>query len=219
MPNTTNISTVKRELSTPGIRVRLGIGAAIAVLGIGIAVISFRPAASLPILAALPEVERPKLVLNQNRLKLDGQVFTGWMLEHYPDGLLKSRSAISNGVLHGISEGWFTNQTLQVSEHFVNGVSHGERLQWDEMGRPVSAAQVVNGAIDGVFQRWHKNGTLSEEITMKAGRADGLSRAWYPSGFLKSELTLAHGIVKSQHLYKDGERRDSAGTLAREGAP
>lgn len=169
--------------------------------------------------AALPEVERSALVLKDGQLRLGDRSFTGLMLEHYPNGLLKSRSVISNGVLHGLSEGWFTNQTLQVSEHFVNGISHGERLRWDAEGRKVAAAQIVHGKIEGVFRRWHENGVVAEEVTMTNGEPEGLSRAWYSSGFLKAEVRLVHGQVKDQHRYKDGERRDAEGALGKVGAP
>lgn len=164
---------------------------------------------------ALPELERSALTLKEGRLHLGDGIFTGLMLEHYPDGGLKSRSAISNGLLHGLSEGWFTNQVRQVAEHFVNGVSHGERLRWDEQGRKLAAAQIVDGKIEGVFRRWHTNGVLSEEVTMKNGEAEGLSRSWYSSGSLQAEVRLAQGKILEQHRYKDGERPANAESLAR----
>ncbi len=168
---------------------------------------------------ALPEVERPDLALKAGRLHLGDRLFTGQMLEHYPDGVLKSRSAVSNGLLHGLSEGWFTNQVQQVAEHFVNGVSHGERLRWDEQGRKLAAAQIVHGKIEGVFRRWHTNGVLSEEVTMKNGEAEGLSRAWYPSRCLQAEITMAQGKVLVQRRYPDGERPPTAEPLAQTGKP
>lgn len=169
--------------------------------------------------AALPEVERSALVLKDGQLHLGDRIYTGLMLEHYPGGVLKSRSVVSNGVLNGLSEGWFTNQTLQVMEHFVNGVSHGERLRWDAEGRKVAAAQIVHGKIEGVFRRWHENGVVAEEVTMTNGEPEGLSRAWYPSGFLKAEVRLVGGQVKDQHRYKDGERREAGEALGKVGAP
>lgn len=206
--NTTNNSS--------GRRVRPGIwmGLALAVLVVSGAAISLRWTASPTPQALLPEVERSQLVSKRNRLELEGRVFTGWMLEHYPDGALKSRSSISNGVLNGLSEGWFTGGTLQVSEHFRDGVSHGERRRWDEQGRPVSVAQIDSGRLVGRFQRWHENGVLAEEMTMKAGAADGPARTWFPSGFLKSEVIMLEGKIQSQKTYADGEHRDLAREVA-----
>ena len=198
-------------------RARPGIRLAIALLGLALAAVFWLRTASTPTLAALPEVDRSKLVLKESWLEWNGHPFTGWMLEQYPDGLLKSRSAISNGVLHGLSQGWFTNQILQVSEHFTNGVSHGERRRWDEQGRRVSRAQIEGGKIAGLFRRWHENGIIAEEITMKNGEEDGPARSWYPSGFLKAEITMAEGKAKSQTNYADGQR-DSV-DLAKAGNP
>ncbi|MEN9576538.1 MAG: hypothetical protein RL514_4393 [Verrucomicrobiota bacterium] len=60
--------------------------------------------------------------------------FSGTVVEYYAPRLLQSRSVISNGVLHGRSEGWHTNGVRQVSEDFVHGVSTGVRLKWYPSG-------------------------------------------------------------------------------------
>ena len=167
----------------------------------------------------LPEAERTELVLKEGRLHFGDGMFTGLMVEHYPGGVLKSRTAVSNGLLHGVSEGWFTNAVRQVAEHFVNGVSHGERLRWDEEGRQVAAAQIDQGKIVGQFRRWHANGQLAEEVTMKNGEPDGLARSWYASGSLQAEVQLVQGKVLEQHRYKEGESRATTGPLAKISPP
>jgi antitoxin component YwqK of YwqJK toxin-antitoxin module len=129
-----------------------------------------------------------------------------WRIERYPDGRIKSRSAVSNGVLEGLSEGWHTNGVKQVEEYFHAGVSHGRRVKWYESGRKCSEAAIVNGKIEGVFRRWHENGVLAEEIPMANNRPEGLSRAYYPSGCLKAEATLRDGKVVAQQFWKDGEQ-------------
>jgi len=168
-----------------------------------------RPTVPMNPPAAMPEVARSNLVFLDNRLILGGQPFSGFLVEHYPNGALRSRSVISNGVLNGVSEGWYTNEVLQVSEWFANGTSHGTRTQWDEQGRRVSEARIVNGKIEGVFRRWHDNGKISEEVNMMHGEAEGLSRAWYPSGFLKAKVTLVQGKVSNRHTFADGELEEA----------
>ena len=199
------------------------LGVSLGLILAGVALWPRRPAAPVDVtvssVAALPEVERSALVLKEGRLHLRDEIFSGLIVEHYPDGGLRSRSAVSNGLLHGLSEGWFTNQVLQVSEHFEGGVSHGERLRWDEQGRQMASAQIVHGRIEGVFRRWHANGVLSEEMTMKNGEAEGLSRAWYPSGCLQAEVTMAQGKIQVQNRYKDGEHPPTAKPLAKAEAP
>ncbi len=156
------------------------------------------------------EVERLALNLHEGRLQRNAHPFTGVMVEHFPGGLLKSRSVLLNGRLHGVSEGWHTNQVLQVREYFVNGVSHGPRVRWDSQGHKVSQTQIVNGKIEGLFRRWHDNGTLAEEAMMKDGQPDGRCRAWYPSGSLKTEVTVVQGKLTERHTYAEGERREES---------
>lgn len=221
MPGTPSNLQPVAPSGNSGSQTRRGFWVALAVLLVALGALATlwpRNPAPAPAAAVL-EAERTELVSKDGRLEKGGTVFTGLMLEHYPDGVLKSRSAISNGLLHGLSEGWFTNRVLQVSEQFANGTSHGERHRWDELGRPVSAARIDHGEIAGIFRRWHTNGVVAEEITMRDGQADGPACSWYPSGFLSAEMTMRNGKVVSRQNYADGERREPVKPLARMEAP
>src|SRR5947207_8749130 len=87
-----------------------------------------------PVLPAPQELERPELALHNGRLCRTGETFpfSGFLVERYADGAMKSRSAISHGLLNGPSEGWSTNGVLQIREHFKDGVSHGFREKWHD---------------------------------------------------------------------------------------
>ena len=178
---------------------------AVAALGVVILLNRIKP----PTSAQLPEVTRNALVLRDGKLYKTNETipFLGFIVEHYPEGILKARSSVSNGVLHGVSEGWFTNGVQQIREYFTNGVSHGHREKWYESGKRMSEADIVAGQIEGQFRRWHENGQLAEEITMKNGEPNGLARSFYPSGFLKSEVTLEHGKPVKTESWQDGQRK------------
>lgn len=158
---------------------------------------------------ASPVVEAPagELQLTNGRLVQFGQsnYFTGFMVEKYPDGQLKSRSSVSNGVLWGWSEGWHTNGQLQVREQFQAGLSEGLRAKWETNGAKLSEATTVAGKLTGPFRRWHPNGVLAEEVEMKDDQPNGRARAWYPSGSLKAEMRMAKGSVVEQKHWADGE--------------
>jgi hypothetical protein len=158
------------------------------------------------------EVPRSDLVLLQGRLYRIGQskAFTGLMVESYEGGLLKSRSMISNGLLHGVSDGWYTNGQLQVREQFKEGVSHGLRAKWYPSGARMSEVAIVDGKLHGTFRRWHENGALAEQIEMHHGKPEGRSWAYYPSGFLKARAKLENGKLVEQKFWKDGEVRYSS---------
>jgi len=154
------------------------------------------------------EVRRDALVVRDGkRYRRDESVpFTGLMTEVYADGMLQSRSAVSNGLLEGLSEGWYTNGHKQVEELYRGDVSHGLRVKWYESGQVLSEAPVVSGKLDGVFRRWHASGTLAEEVPMRGGQPDGVARSYYPSGCLKAEARLSNGTVVDQKSWPDGVR-------------
>lgn len=179
---------------------------------VGAIVLALRPDGQ----PVLPEVDRADLTLVDGRLHRHGESapFTGSMIERYPNGLLQSRTSVSNGLLQGLSEGWYTNGQRQVLEHFQAGVSHGQRVKWYPTGVKLSEANIVQGKIEGVFRRWHDNGVLAQEIAMKQGQPDGPSRAYYPNGRLKAEARLSAGEVVEQRFWDDNAKPLSAGVEA-----
>ncbi len=132
--------------------------------------------------------------------------FTGVLLDTYADGVLKSRSTVTNGRLEGISLGYYTNGQMQVEEHYTAGTSDGLRTKWHLNGQKLSEVNVVKGKLQGVFRRWDEQGALTEEMPLRDGQGEGLARAYYSSGFIKAEAQLKAGKVVDQHSWKDGER-------------
>ena len=142
-------------------------------------------------------VGRDRLVLREGRwMKTDEtNAFTGMMVEFYPDGTMQSRSAVSNGLLHGLSEGWWTNAVLAVREMFREGRSHGLRTKWDEIGNRIAETDIRAGEIEGLHREWHTNGKPSLEVTMARGKAHGLARKWSLEGQLAGQWVLSNGAV------------------------
>ncbi len=173
----------------------------------GLTLLFFLSGCSRDEVPAPPQALLSELVRKDGRLHRAGESepFTGVMLEHYPDGTLKSRSELVEGVLHGVSEGWHPNKVLQVREHFVAGVSHGARSRWYADGARRSEAEIIEGQIHGVFRRWHENGKLAEEIEMKHGRADGISLSYFPSGYIKAYAEMEEGEIVEREFWNDGE--------------
>ena len=171
-----------------------------------------------PAATAATERTASELVRQADRLceKDGGRPFTGWLVERYPDAALKSRSWLSNGVLQGISEGWYTNGTLQVREHYAAGVSKGEVTRWSEDGAKESEGTALDGKLEGVFRRWYPTGRLSDEVRFSAGVPEGLSQAWHPDGSLKAEVRHQNGVIVERRFWRSGEK--DGRTLAAQGA-
>jgi antitoxin component YwqK of YwqJK toxin-antitoxin module len=175
---------------------------AVAVVTVTVWLVRPKPVEEMTVLVSgLERVEGRLMVRGQTN-----QPFSGWMTVEDPEGRLQSRSHVLNGVLDGVSEGWFTNGVMQVREHFVAGKADGLVTKWHANGSKLSEGTAREGRLEGVFRRWHDNGRLAEEVTLRAGLAHGISRAWFPSGNLKAEVELEDGKVVQKQSWKDGER-------------
>ena len=143
------------------------------------------------------QVSRNQLVLQQGRLMKTSQTnaFTGLMVEFYPDGTLQSRSVVSNGLLHGVSEGWHTNGVLAITEVFVDGKSHGTRIKWDTASNRIAETTISAGQIHGSHREWYTNGLPALEMSMVDGKAQGLARKWNPDASLAGQWVLSNGVV------------------------
>jgi hypothetical protein len=137
------------------------------------------------------------------------EAFTGWLADYGTNGSMRARAGVVDGRLHGLSEGWATNGTLELREYFHRGLPHGPRITWYATGQKRSEGWLVYGQQQGVYRQWTEAGTLAAEAEFKDGRPHGLSRAWHPSGCLKSEALMRHGEIVTRHFYPDGERRDA----------
>lgn len=189
--------------------------AAVVILAVAVGVIAFllnrpRPTTTRVERPVPLELSRTNLVLEEGRLRQPGNAtpFTGFMVEHHVDGTLRSRSAISNGLLNGLSQGWFTNGQMQVSENFKDGVSHGIRTKWYADGAKQSEANIVDGKLQGTFRKWHPNGVLAEQAELVADQPEGTSVAYFPSGYLKARVIMREGKPVEQKFWKDGELKE-----------
>jgi antitoxin component YwqK of YwqJK toxin-antitoxin module len=186
--------------------------AALCAVGAGALLLAYRGRDSSGTALAAPsrDVLVSELQLIEGRLHRpqDDAPFTGRILERYPDGALKSRSCVSNGLLEGLSEGWGPEGRIQITEHFHQGVSHGTRTKWRPDGTRLSEAQISSGKLHGRFQRWHESGAVAEIMEFREGTPDGVSKAYYPSGCMKAWVLMRDGKPVEEKFWKDGERRD-----------
>ena len=191
--------------------IRLFIAMAIGGLFFGLVGCTDGPGESLAV-ATLDELKKEEDGLH---VKATGELFTGYLTEHYPisktnqlqqveANQLKSRSVMRGGKLNGLSEGWYSDGQQQVAEIFVDGKSHGMRVKWHRNGWKSAEDAIENGVLNGPCHKWHDNGQLAEEMTMVDGQADGRARSWHPDGSQKAEVLLEMGKVLKQQFWEEG---------------
>ena len=180
-------------------------------LACGLALVLWLTWRGAPLVPAvpLPELARTNLYRLHGSWYQTGHTnpFTGVLLEFYPGGRPMSRSVVSNGLLNGLSEGWFTNRQMQVREYYRDNVADGVRTRWYPNGHKLSEATIVHGKIEGIFRHWHQDGSLAEESPMRAGQQEGVGRAYYADGYLQEEVEVRDGKVINKQTWKEGERQ------------
>lgn len=179
---------------------------AIIALCVGAAIVMFLTS-RLP--APPLEVLRSELMLADGKLHRigDTNLFNGWMVELYTDGVVRSRSQVANGLLNGVSEGWSEDGQLVVRETFSNNISNGLRTKWHPNGTKLSEATIENGKVVGEFKRWHDNGELAELLRLKDGEPEGESWAFYPSGYARAMTRHENGSLVHRGAWRDGEHK------------
>lgn len=145
----------------------------------------------------------------------DGNPFTGRVVSRDPGGMLRSSSMVVGGRLHGLSEGWHTNGSIQVRESFVAGRSEGVRTKWRLDGSRESEAGIRGGRLHGRFVRWDAEGRATEEAWFVDGVPAGEARQWHPDGSLKSWCRLEEGKVVESKRWSPGEKPDEMTAVAR----
>ncbi len=163
------------------------------------------------------ELDLSELLLEEGvlreRTKPDAP-FNGLMVESFSPGHIRSRSVVSNGLLEGLSEGFYTNGVRQIEEHFQGGVSHGLRTKWHSNGQLMSKAAIVEGELHGLYESWDAAGNRETWIEMSQGKPHGLSVAFFPSGYLKSRVELDHGIVVSRQEWDETDRQEPPSAMS-----
>lgn len=164
-----------------------------AVMAIGLTAGAYfwlRPEAPVP-----GELPRAALVLKDGRLCLkdSGQPFTGAVFEQTTGGQRLSELTVRDGILNGLSKGWYDSGVQEVEEHFVDGKSSGLRQRWHANGKLKNEATIVNGELHGPYTEWHDDGSMAVRMNMVRGKGEGLSEAWHPGGAPKAKVILADG--------------------------
>jgi hypothetical protein len=196
------------NLPKPAVR-PIWLVAALGLIALGIGVWVLTRARPQPKTVELPVAARSSLLFSDGRWYELPQtnLFTGWMVEYFPDGGQCFRAAVSNGLLNGVSEGWYTNGQIQIREFYKDSIADGPRQKWHENGQLKSEATIVAGQVEGEFQSWHENGQLAERIQMRHGVPDGEAWGFYASGFARAKTSAHAGQILAQTTWADGEHR------------
>ena len=138
----------------------------------------------------------------------DKGVKEGQWVYYYENGKPKEISGYKNGLVDGLSEGWFDNGNKWFSYTYANGKlngletyyyyngktkssselkddrKNGTTKYFDIKGMLSSSAAYVNDNLEGMTFGYHSNGKLKSELKYAGNKANGIYKTYFPSGAL-----------------------------------
>nr|MDK2850416.1 hypothetical protein [Candidatus Cloacimonadota bacterium] len=113
----------------------------------------------------LPEdaIEKNELIMQDDILLLDGEPYSGWVYERYPEGTLSLASQYKNGKLNGMTFLWYPDGSPQMSASYKDGVLHGRFLGWYPNGTEIYNMFINRGAYAGDILAEEDQSRLREE--------------------------------------------------------
>ncbi len=118
--------------------------------------------------------------ITQNGIEIttyEGNPLTGFLIESYPNGKLKSWITIKDGIANGLWQEWLENGHLRYNAYWKDGKGHG------------------------LWQYFHDNGVLRYEESYLMDIPNGISRTYYNSGKLQNDFFWLNGKKEGAWSY------------------
>lgn len=130
----------------------------------------------------------------------------GVLLQHFPNGQIKSKATTYGGFLHGAYTEWHPNGQIYMKVNYVNGLMCGPCETYHPNGQ-VERKLYFNaaGELEGPYAIYYPDGTSHTHTFFHAGQFHGSYRTFYPDGSLEVSILYEHGkAVGKKVLIENG---------------
>ncbi len=138
--------------------------------------------------AADPSLERVN-----GLLYLGSAPFSGYVVETYENGNLKSKVGWLNGKREGLSEAWYSDGSERERREYSENRKTGSHLGWYEDGTRKFDLNLKDGVYHGRCRQWFANGQLATEFHFVEGQEVGSQRSWNYKGELQGNYVVREG--------------------------
>ena len=139
------------------------------------------------------------LTNNNEAYTLDSNsAYSGYFIDYYKDGLVKSIKAFNNGRLNGDSYFYGSDGALSKLVTFKAGSKNGGETEYYKDGSPKSYKTYKNDVQDGIEYNYNENGLLTIIFTYKYGIKNGES------------LKFSEGILTEKEVYTNNRLEGNA---------
>ena len=98
-----------------------------------------------------------------------------------------------NGVLDGISKGWYSNGQLMETRSYKNGQKNGSQIAYFENGQMKFEFIAENDRYEGELREWNSDGRLIHLATFENGQEAGAQKMWYDNGKVRANYVIIKG--------------------------
>lgn len=143
------------------------------------------------------QVEYAQLKLNRQKgiWALAETPFSGYALQFYPDGTLKSKTGFLRGKKQGLSLEYYPDGHLRQQAQFHQNKLHGYVKNWfGTKGHPLLALRHYHlGKPHGTYQKWYKSGQLFKAMHYDMGKESGMQQAYNENGSIYANYEARNG--------------------------
>lgn len=99
-----------------------------------------------------------EIVSQDGFISYRGRLFTGVIVEHYPNGEVFQETNYVRGMKEGVSNEYGLGKRLRVRWNYHRGQKDGTQLAWYLEGPKRFEFNYKDGVLDGLQTEWHLNG-------------------------------------------------------------
>lgn len=128
------------------------------------------------------------------KLKSNGQVFTGKIVEYFPDGRPKLWREVKDGFADGLWLEWLENGNLRYRAYWKKGKGDGLWQYFHDNGTLRSEGFYNEDLAEGVHYEWHDNGQIRVKRIYRNNKQNGVLTFYLPSGEVEKVEIYENGV-------------------------
>ncbi len=145
----------------------------------------------------VPEVrigaDDPRIAYRGDRLLLGRAPFSGWLVERYDGGPIKSLTPYLDGRVEGTMIGWYTDGVRMFERSYSAGRREGLHVGWWENGRLRFRYRFHGDLQQGLSEELYEDGRPRRLFHYRDGAEEGSQRMWDEDGALYANYVVIAG--------------------------
>ena len=134
--------------------------------------------------------EHPGVANINGVLHLDSIPFSGYIVDHYENGSLKTKTPYKHGQEHGMKIAYYEDGSIRCYRNFKHGQKDGIHQGFYAGGAKKFEYRFKNGDNLGTHYDWFENGQLAKLTNFKDGKPFGEQKMWRSDGKIRSNYVI-----------------------------